>query len=123
MTKRVLDVGNCSPDHGAVRRLIEGRFDAIVVQAHHQEDALSLLEQQSFDLVLVNRKLDYDYSDGLRVIERIKSRADLASVPVMLVTNYDDHQQLAIQAGAEPGFGKLAMNAPATIENLRRFLG
>ena len=40
----------------------------------------------------------------------------------MLVTNYAEHQHTAIAAGAEPGFGKLAYNEPATHERLARFL-
>jgi CheY-like chemotaxis protein len=122
MRKRVLDVGNCAVDHSAIRRLIEGNFDADVLQAHQAADAIATLEKQPVDLVLVNRKLDIDYSDGLRVIERIKSTPAFAKIPVMMVTNYDDHQQLAVRAGAELGFGKLSMDTPETLERLGRFL-
>lgn len=122
MTQRVLDVGNCVADHAAIRRLIEGHFAATVVQAHHASDALAILASSAIDLVLVNRKLDADYSDGLRVIEQIKQLPQFSQIPVMLVTNYEDHQQLAVQAGAEPGFGKLSLSAPETIQSLARFL-
>jgi CheY-like chemotaxis protein len=122
MTKRVLDVGNCSPDHNVIRRFIERHFNAVVVQAHNGADTVATLQRQTIDLVLVNRKLDQDYSDGLRVIERIKNSAHLAHVPVMLVTNYEEHQQQAMQAGAERGFGKLSMEEPETLERLSRFL-
>jgi CheY-like chemotaxis protein len=122
MPKRVLDVGNCGPDHAAIRRLIEDHFAATVVQAHHVDDTLALLREENFHLVLVNRKLDLDYSDGLGVIEQIKADAQLRHVPVMMVTNYAEHQQQAIQAGAEPGFGKLALLDPSTVKNLSRFL-
>jgi hypothetical protein len=33
MSKRVLDVGNCVPDHAAIRRLLETTFHADVVPA------------------------------------------------------------------------------------------
>jgi CheY-like chemotaxis protein len=123
MTKHVLDVGQCQMDHGALRRLIEGKFAAEVKQAHSAEQALAELRSGQFDLVLVNRKLDADYSDGLDIIKQIKADPDLAAVNVMLVTNYAEHQQQAIAAGAAPGFGKSDLAAPATLERLSPFLG
>lgn len=122
MTKTVLDVGNCVPDHAAIRHMIETHFDARVVQANQAADAISTLQRQPIALVLVNRKLDIDYSDGLHVIRQIKEHPELKQVPVMMVTNYEDHQALAIEAGAEPGFGKLAIGAEETLNRLRPFL-
>ncbi len=122
MSKRVLDVGNCVPDHAAVRALMERTFGAEVVQTHGPEDTLAELKAGSFDLVVINRKLDQDYSDGLDIIKTIKADAALAKTPVMLITNYEDHQADAVAAGAEPGFGKLSMSSPQTLERLRKFL-
>ncbi|MBW3596525.1 MAG: response regulator [Planctomycetes bacterium] len=118
MTKRVLDVGNCAADHGALRRLIEGRFDAKVVASHTRWEALAALREGPFDLVLVNRKLDRDHSDGIDIIREMKSDAALAATPVMLITNFPDHQQSAVEAGALPGFGKASLDAPETTERL-----
>jgi CheY-like chemotaxis protein len=122
MSKRVLDVGNCVPDHAAIRRLVEGNFDAEVIQAHGADDALAALVADRFDLVLVNRKLDRDYSDGIEVIRQIKAEPRTAAVPVMLITNYSDHQDTAVAAGAERGFGKLEFDRPETLDRLRAFL-
>ncbi len=122
MTKRVLDVGNCVPDHASIRSLIENDFDAKVVQAHGPEDALAALRNGKVDLVLVNRKLDQDYTDGLDIIRQIKADADLAATPCMLITNYADQQELAVQAGAERGFGKLEFGTPETRERLKAIL-
>jgi two-component system chemotaxis response regulator CheY len=122
MAKRVLDVGNCVPDHAAIRRMLETGFGAEVAQAHGREDALRLLRAQPFDLVLVNRKLDQDYSDGLPIIEAIKKDAKLASVPCMLITNYAEHHEAAVAAGAESGFGKKELQSSETREKLARFL-
>lgn len=121
--KRVLDVGQCSLDHGAIRRLVEGRFGAQVVQAHQLHDALTALRGGAFDLVLVNRKLDIDGDDGLKIVKAIKADPQLSSTPVMLVTNFAEHQQTAVAAGAEPGFGKAQLDDPATLETLSRVLG
>lgn len=123
MTKRVLDVGQCPPDHMMIRRMLERHFDVAVAQADGPDDALAALREQPFDLVLVNRKLDQDYSDGVEVIRRIKADAELSGVPVMLVTNYAEHQDLAVAAGAERGFGKQALDRPETVERLARVLG
>jgi len=123
MTKRVLDVGNCAPDHASIRRFIESHFEARVVQTHGPQDTLAELRTGVFDLVLVNRKLDRDYNDGLEIIRQIKQDAALASTPCMLITNFPEHQKLAAQEGAEPGFGKAELGLRETAEKLSAFLG
>jgi two-component system, chemotaxis family, chemotaxis protein CheY len=122
MPKRVLDIGNCGLDHGAIRGLLQRSFGADVVQADGPADALPLLHDQAFDLVLVNRKLDQDYSDGLEVIKAIKADAALASLPCMLITNYPDQQEVAVAAGAEYGFGKKELQTEQTRSRLAKFL-
>ncbi len=122
MSKRVLDVGNCRPDHAAIRRMIQEHFLADVVQAHQANDTLALLRGEPFHLVLVNRKLDVDYSDGMDIIRQIKADPQLHEIPVMMVSNHADPQREAVAAGAEQGFGKLALGDRATIERLRPYL-
>ena len=107
----------------AIRSLIERSFKADVVQAHGQDDALDLLAKEQFDLVLVNRKLDQDYSDGMDVIAAIKAQPEHAAVPCMLITNFPEHQATAVAAGCEPGFGKKTLHEPATHERLKKYLG
>ncbi|MFN0053349.1 MAG: two-component system response regulator [Planctomycetales bacterium] len=122
MPKQVLDVGQCRPDHAAIRRLLESRFACRVTQADHLEGALRQLRGTAFDLVLINRLLDGDGSDGLEVLRAIKADPALASVSVMLVTNYPEYQEQAVADGALPGFGKAALNAPETIQRLAAIL-
>jgi len=122
MSKRLLDVGQCVPDHAAIQWLVERQFGAEVVGADDLKQTLDALGQSSFDLVLVNRKLDIDHSDGLEIVRRIKTDPQWAAVPVMLVTNYPEYQQQAVASGAEPGFGKAELSSPATLERLARFL-
>src|SRR6476469_7096339 len=122
MGKRVLDVGNCVPDHAAIRAMVEKNFDAEVVQTDGPRDALAALREGVFDLVLVNRKLDQDYSDGLEVIKQIKADPKLSAVPCMLISNYPDQQAIAITAGAEYGFGKKELYADETRSRLAKFL-
>jgi len=122
MPKRVLDVGNCGVDHSAIRGMLERTFRAEVVQADGADDALAALRNESFDLVLVNRKLDQDYSDGLEIIKQIKADQKLSAVPCMLITNYADQQQEAVAAGAEYGFGKKELAKDETRRRLAAFL-
>lgn len=122
MRKRVLDVGNCQPDHAAIKGLL-ARFDCDIVQAHEASDALKALRAAPFDLVLVNRKLDIDYSDGIEVIRQIKADPQVGQTPVMLITNYAEHQDAAQQLGALRGFGKLEYGKPETTQKLEAVFG
>lgn len=122
MAKTLVDCGNCGPDFNAIRQMVTSHFDAAVLQTHGAEDTLKMLRDRKVDLVTVNRKLDRDYSDGLDVIKQIKSDPELSKVPVMLVTNYDEHQETAMQEGAERGFGKLEIGSDNTIERLKPYL-
>jgi CheY-like chemotaxis protein len=122
MPKRVLDVGQCGPDHSTIRRYLTRHFDCEISKADTLDDALAMLKSGKFDLVLVNRKLDIDYSDGLEVIRQIKADPATAAVPVMLVTNYPEHQDAAIAAGAIRGFGKLEYEKPQTLDRLAAVL-
>ncbi len=122
MSVLVLDVGQCVPDHAAIRRLIESRFDAQVRQADRLDDTLAALRQESFALVLINRKLDCDYSDGLDILRAIKADSSLSATPVMLITNYAEHQLQSIAAGGASGFGKAELSAAATLDTLAKYL-
>ncbi len=117
-TPRVLDVGNCGHDHGQISSMLKRNFNAETVEAATASETLERLAREKFDLVLVNRKLDHDYSDGMEIIKLIKSQPELATIPVMLITNYPDHQELAVAAGALPGFGKLELNKETTHQRL-----
>lgn len=123
MTKILLDCGNCGPDFNSIRQMVKSKFGASVVQTHGAEDTLTMLREKKIDLVTVNRKLDRDYTDGMEVIKAIKAAADVGSVPVMLVTNYDEHQETAMEAGCVRGFGKLSIGDEATRQLLEPFLG
>ncbi|MCC7474198.1 MAG: response regulator [Pirellulales bacterium] len=112
MSSRVLDVGNCVPDHLAIRAFLTQHFDCEVLRADDAAAAFDLLNGSRVDLVLVNRKLDIDYSDGIEVIRAMKADPTTAHVPVMLVTNYPEHQEAAIAIGAVRGFGKLEFEKP-----------
>ena len=120
--KRVLDIGNCGPDHGAIADLLDQHFKVEVVQVHNRDEAAQQLAQNRFDLITVNRVMDRCGSSGLEIVEAIKQDAAANQTPVMLISNYESYQQQALALGAEPGFGKAALRDPATVELLRKYL-
>jgi len=123
MSKRVLSIGQCGPDHATITAYLGNEFDAEVVAADQWEAAERLLDGTPVDLVLVNRKLDVDYSDGLEIIRRLKADDRFKDLPCMMITNFEEHQQAAVEVGAEHGFGKNDYGDPATREKLAPFLG
>lgn len=118
MNPRVLDVGNCGYDHGKISQMLQQKFAAEVVAADTASETFERLAREKFDLVLVNRKLDHDYSDGIEIIKRLKQHPEFSSIPVMMITNYPDHQQQAVAIGAVHGFGKLELAKPETHQRL-----
>ena len=118
MCKRVLNVGNCGPDNRAITAMIERHFAAEVDSVDDALQTMQQLRTQTYDLVLVNRILDRDGSDGLEVIQQIKTAPDTSDTPVMMITNFPDHQQRAQEVGALEGFGKQALQDPATCTKL-----
>jgi CheY-like chemotaxis protein len=122
-TKKVLSVGQCAADQTSIRWLFQTEFDAAVVPVNTAADALGELRRHPYDLVLVNRILDYDGTAGLDLIRAIQADEALRRVPVMLVSNYADAQKEAEAVGARPGFGKAELNRPETAARLREILG
>jgi len=123
MTKIVLDVGNCSADHGSLREMLESNFEVKLIQAHSSEDAFELLRTNQVDLLLANRKFDLDGADGIELIRRVKSDPAFRETACMLISNFDEYQQQAVAAGAEPGFGKSQLGADAPKQALATLLG
>ena len=112
MTKRILDVGQCNPDHTTIRHFLTTHFSgAEVVRAHLYKDAMQQLADEKFDLVLVNRLLDQDHSEGAEIVKAMQADENLKSVPVMIVSNFEDAQDAAEKLGARRGFGKAALLA------------
>ncbi len=123
MTKQVLSVGNCNFDNRSLTALIEGQFPAKVTPVDSLAQTIAALGAGTYDLVLVNRVLDRDGSQGLEVIRQIKSTPQLSHTPVMMITNFPDHQKLAQDAGALEGFGKQELQSEATRARLAAVLG
>ena len=96
--------------------------NAEVVPAESVDEALGLLRQGGFSLVLVNRVFDATGEGGLDFIRQLKADGGLRDLPVMLVSNFPEAQEDAVAEGALPGFGKSSLRDPATLERLRTHL-
>lgn len=120
--KIVLDVGQCRPDHSSLARLVTS-VGAEIEKVTLPAIALEKLRQRRYDLVLVNRKIDEDYTDGLDLVKAMQADPELKHIPIMLISNYVEAQEEAVRHGAIRGFGKSEIHDPATRERLRMVLG
>jgi CheY-like chemotaxis protein len=79
--------------------------------------------EQGVDLLLLNRQLDYGFSQhtGVELIASLKQSHP--AVQAMLVSNYADAQAAAVEAGALPGFGKNDLGTPRVSQMLRDAIG
>jgi len=75
-----------------------------------------------FDLILVNRLLDADGSPAMDVLSSLKATPSTAEIPVMVVSNFEDAQKTAVEAGAVRGFGKAALQDNETKMLLANYL-
>ena len=83
---------------------------------------MDAIRSEAFDLVLVNRKLDSDYSEGSDIIKAMQADAEMSKTPVMLITNYPEHDEAAVELGAVSGFGKASLTDATTIAKLEQYL-
>jgi CheY-like chemotaxis protein len=123
MKDLVIDVGNCSYDHNSVKTMLTSWFEVEVAGTEGLADTLSLLRTSKPTLIVVNRKLDTDHSDGLEIIKTLKADPQYSSIPMMLISNFDDQQKLAVESGAVYGFGKRSLKDPETKARLMPILG
>lgn len=122
MSKRVLSIGQCGPDHSALSRFLKSSFDVVIETAATAAESLDLLRKSQYDLVLINRKLDYDYSDGEEIIRTMQADAVLKAIPVMLISNYAEYQDNAVALGAVRGFGKNDLGRSDVVARLQPYL-
>lgn len=119
---RVMSVGQCNPDHFSLKSFLEKNFICEIIRIDSTNEALEELRKNHYDLVIVNRKLDIDYSDGLLLIQKMQENSDLSKIPAMLLSNYPEAQKEATENGGILGFGKLDYGKPETVEKIRGFL-
>lgn len=107
---RIALIGHCRADQFALRSALGSMFpDAEYVMVGESADVQE--EASSVDLCLVNRELDGQFTeaDGIELIRGLFSTSKPTSA-VLLVSNYSQAQEQAVQAGAHLGFGKQDLN-------------
>ena len=118
MKKKVLDVGQCDIDNWQISQMLKKHFDVQVERARTHRDAIAAMQQESFDLVLVNRINDADGSEGLDLVKQIRGESQYSETAVMIVSNFAEAQQAAVECGAAYGFGKSELNERQVLDRL-----
>jgi DNA-binding NarL/FixJ family response regulator len=117
MSFKILDVGQCGFDGPRIEGLLRSKLSAEVGRAGTAAEARKQLAAGRYDVVLVNRVLNGDGSSGVDLIAELAAGTD--APPLMLVSDREDAQEAAVAAGGVRGFGKAALDDPATYELIR----
>lgn len=120
--KNVLIVGHCDLDNPQITSLIEKNFSAKVTRVKLLQKTIGYLGKQDYDLVIINRIGAFDQESGLELIKKIKKDGRFKA-PLMMVTNYKDQMDKAIESGAVAGYGKDKLYDKETVELLSKYLG
>ncbi len=119
--KNVLIVGHCDLDNPQITSLVEKNFSSNVTRLKLSKRAIEYLEKENYDLVIINRIGAFDQESGLELIKKIKEDGRFKT-PLMMVTNYKDQMDKAVEEGAVPGYGKDMIHDKDTIELLSQYL-
>ena len=120
MRQRVVLVGHCQVDGPRLQREIESKAGPVEVLRVNDADNLDAVCAQGDCLLLVNREpVGFD-EEGVDIIRDVCRRHP--GQKVMLVSDYPDAQEKAVEAGAMAGFGKADMGSPKLVESVRRGL-
>lgn len=107
-SKVIVLVGHCGPDAFALQSAIRGFVKGADVRRVNDGSELDGMMSE-VDLLVVNRVLDGRFSTESG-IEMIRELAE-SDPPAMLITNFAEHMEESIRAGAVPGFGKQTMRS------------
>ncbi|HEX4795371.1 MAG TPA: hypothetical protein VH370_16360 [Humisphaera sp.] len=123
MQKTIALVGHCGPDSSYLRMAAMSAERGVAVVAAEDDESLKRILDSGVRLLLVNRVLDFGFSetDGVSLIRRL--RPYYPHVNMMLISNYPDAQAEAKAAGALAGFGKREIGSERVKQLLREGLG
>jgi two-component system cell cycle response regulator DivK len=101
MSKRILVVED-QPDNRRILRDLLGNAGYELIEAETGEEALTAIEAQRPDLILMDIQLPV--MDGYEATRRIRSNPELKSIPIIAVTSYalagDEAKALAVGCNA-----------------------
>ena len=120
MSKRILLVGHCGVDGPRMQQEIVGFMsDADVRRVNSDTD---LDDARAGDVLLINREpLGFEPRQGPDLVRELHRKCPGAKL--ILVSDYEDAQQEASQAGALPGFGKSDLGSSKFEQAIRQALG
>ena len=120
--KLVLDVGNCSFDHGTIKTFLSEHWEVNVTRCTTLSGALQELETAIYDLVLINRIIEGDGQPGMELVKHIVGSNPDSTVSVVLLTNFPEVQASAMEAGASASFGKRFLQSDEVHQTLNTML-
>jgi two-component system, cell cycle response regulator DivK len=101
MSKRILVVED-QPDNRRILRDMLSNAGYELIEAESGEEALTAVEAQRPDLILMDIQLPV--MDGYEATRRIRSKPELKSIPIIAVTSYalagDEAKALAVGCNA-----------------------
>jgi hypothetical protein len=120
MANRILLVGHCGVDGPRLKDELSRALPGTDVERINSDEDLRRAVGKGVELLLVNREpVGFD-GQGLDIIRQMKHLNP--DCKVMLVSDRDDAQEQAEQAGALPGFGKKALGSPSLAEHVKQAL-
>jgi hypothetical protein len=120
----VVLVGHCGPDTSYLRMAVQKALPGSPIRAAHDEFELdrllaSIPGEDPQPILLVNRSLEpgFEHETGVELIAHLHRKRPLSKL--LLVSNFPEAQEAAIQSGARPGFGKRDIGSPKVITLLQ----
>ena len=121
MSKRILLVGHCGVDGPRLQREIASQFKSVEADRIHSMDDLEQAVAKGADLLLVNREpLGFEPLMGVDLIRQLHE--EFPDQKAILVSDHEEAQEEAEQAGALPGFGKADIDSPKFARTVRSAL-
>ena len=120
--QKLLIVGQCDFDYQRISFVLSKIFELEIYRADSFDDAIQSALEQPYALILINRIMDLDRSEGIAILHELKSIPQTENIPVMIISDYQETQDSAVAAGASPGFGKAALDTEQTFELLSNYL-
>ena len=100
----ILVVEDNSLDALIVKTLLQAHFNIEIVS--NGIDALNIIEEINFDLILMDINLGDEYLDGFKVMTLIKDNSKFQHIKIVAVTAYSENTELFINHGFDELFVK-----------------
>jgi len=111
MSKRILLVGHCGVDGPRMQSEIASFLPGADVPRINSDRDLNRAVKEGADLLLINREpLGFEPKLGTDLIRELHEK--YPDQKLVLVSDYEDAQEEAEEAGALPGFGKDLLGSP-----------